>query len=250
MSTLSIGSFTTDGKHSVQPYGHDGDPRAGLTARKWSLSLLLTNAEWIALNNAYTAWRDVRILDEDTKKSGVVGTTILFTSDGFGTSWTAVPCWFIEAPNGEHVGPEYLLAKVGLVDAAQALQVILKEKEKEESNEDLPDLGTLTIGTTVLKLLQVPDTYEEPPQVGITASGKDWIQGPKVAIRRRSVVGTTDAVGWDGIKTWFENIVPTTPGTDIWYPASAPKTEAKNKVVEGVKIVEYTVTLEQRQIRG
>ena len=251
MSTLSIGSFSTDGKYTAQPYGHDGESKFGLTARKWTISALLTDAEWIALNNAYNTWRNARINDEATEISAVVGTTINFTGSGFGTTWTAIPCWFIEAPSGEQIGPAYVIATVTLVDAAQALEAILKEKEKEKSKkEDLPNLGTLTVGSAVLKLIAVPDTYEEPPQVGLTASGKDWIKGPKVAIRRRSIVGTTTLTGWNDVKTWFEEIVPTTPGAGIWYPVSAPTAEAKNKIVDGVKIVEYTVKLEQRQIRA
>ena len=45
MSTLSIGSFSTDGKYTAQPYGHDGESKFGLTARKWTISALLTDAE-------------------------------------------------------------------------------------------------------------------------------------------------------------------------------------------------------------
>jgi hypothetical protein len=248
MPNLSIGGFSTDCKYTAQPYIYEGDARSGLTARRWDISFLLTSAEWVNLVATYDNWRNLRIQDEDTAKSLIVGTTILFSGTGFGQTWTSVPCWFVDAPSAEQAGT-YVIGRVSLVDAAQALEVIIAELERGQ-DEDLPDLGTLNVGGAVLTLLSPPDTYEEPPQVQPTAGGRDWIQGPRVARRRRNVVGATTAAGWELVKTWFETTVPPTPANGVWYPASAPTAEAKHKIVDGVKIVEYTVNLQQRQIIG
>ena len=231
---------------TAQPFGYEEtDTRAGLTARKWLVTGLLEPSEWLALLGVYDTWRNTRINDEPTKTSGVVGHTITFSGDGPSTqSWSNVACWFIGAPQAEQSG-KYLRASVELVDANQSLAVILKaEQQAAEESEDLPDLGTITIGTTVLKLLQPVDTFGAGPQLELTASGVHYVTGPLVAEKIRNVSGTTDSAGWSAIVAWYESQVGTIPSPNSYFPISPPTATAANAVVSGVTIVQYTVSLQ------
>ena len=127
--TLTIGAFSTNAL-TAQPFGYEGDARQGLTARKWSVSGLVTKAQWAALITVYETWRDLRITDSDTLLSGTVGSTVSFTGTGFGQSWSAISCWFTSPPSATPAGV-YLDASCELVDATQALQALLREAEKQ-----------------------------------------------------------------------------------------------------------------------
>ena len=263
--TITIGSFTTEAPYTVQPLAYEGEGRLGRTSRLFQISMLLNASDWANLVSTYDTWRDLRIQDPDSVESGTVGTTVTFSGpfnfsasapyppvDSGGLPITGPPamfsdyeCWFAEPPSGDQVGG-YVNASVVLVDAVQALEVLLKEEEG--TTDDPPDLGTVTVGTAVIKLLAPMETYEPPPAVQPTASGKDYIQGPLIAARRRRINGTGAAADWTGVQQWFEATVPTTPASGAWYPASAPTATAANKIESGVKVIEYTITLEQRQI--
>ena len=106
-----------------------------LTARTFQISGLLTAAQWQDLLSEYDAWRDTRINDQDTLLSESVGTTInLTTTPANGISVTSLPCWFVEPPSGDQTG-SYVSANVLLVDAAEALEVILRERELAKERE-------------------------------------------------------------------------------------------------------------------
>lgn len=242
--TIGTAAFPT---LTAQPFGYDEtDTSKGFTARRWAVQGLLRPSEWLALTGAYNTWRNSRIQDEDTLISGVVGTTINFSGKGAGgATWTDVPCWFIEAPSAEQSGA-YLQVSVTLVDANQALQVLLTEQER--SQEDRPDLGTLTIGTTVLTLLKPADTFAQGPQVELTATGVHYITGALVPVRIQDVEGTTDLAGWDALRSWYETEVSSVPATNDWFPITPPVATAENVIESGVKSVQYTVTLQLAQI--
>lgn len=245
--TIGTSTFPT---LTAQPFGYDeSDTRAGLTARKWSVQGLLTPSEWLTLLDDYDTWRDLRIEDEPTETSGVVGTTIELSGTGpGGQTWTDIACWFTSAPQAEQVGA-YLSVSVELVDATQALEVLLKEKEREdETSDDLPDLGTITIGTTVLKLLKPVESYGDGPQLELTASGVHYVTGPLVVYRIRDVEGTTSVSGWTGILSWYESQIVNVPEPGAWFPISIPSASAANKVVDGVTTVEYTVSIQLGQV--
>lgn len=246
--SVTIGSQTFS-RLTAQPFGYDEtDVRSGKTAAKWAISGLATPSEWLSLLNEYDDWRDLRIEDPDSATSGEVGTTIALSGIGpGGQTWTNIACWFASAPQAEQSGA-YLSVSFELVDAAQALQVLLKEQEQQEEEEDLPDLGTITIGTTVLTLLKPIETYNSVPQLELTASGVHYISGPLVAFKVRDVEGTTNAAGWAGILSWFESQVSSTPASSSWFPISAPTATAANKIVAGVKTVEYTVSIQLGQV--
>lgn len=246
--SVTIGSDTF-ARLTAQPFGYDEtDTRSGQTAAKWTVNGLLTPSEWLDLLAIYDAWRDLRIEDPPSITSQEVGNTVTLSGTGpGGQTWTEVDCWFSSAPQAEQSGA-YLAVSFELVDAAQALEVLLKQEEQQEEEEDLPDLGTITVGTTVLTLLKPIETYGATPQLELTASGVHYISGPLVAFRVRDIEGTTDASGWSGILSWFESQVVTTPATGAWFPISAPTASAANKIVDGVKTIEYTVSIQLGQV--
>lgn len=248
--TITIGTSTFSNL-TAQPFGYEEtEVSLGRTARKWELSGLLLPSEWLDLLGVYDEWRDLRIEDEDSKTSGVVGTTIDFSGTGpGGQSWTNVACWFLSAPSAEQSGA-YLSAKVVIVDASQALEVLLKTEEETEEDQGLPDLGTFTVGSTVLTLLKPPETYGQPPQLELTPGGVHYITGPKVAVEVRSIEGTTDASGWNGVLSWYESEVGSTPSSGNWFPISAPTASAEKKVIDGVSTVVYTVSIELARVVG
>lgn len=97
--TVSIGAFSTN-KLLVQPFGYEEtDTSAGLTARKWTISGLLTAAEWQSLLSVYNTWRDARITDADTLSSAAVGTTVSLTANANGLTWSGIGCWVHKRPN-------------------------------------------------------------------------------------------------------------------------------------------------------
>lgn len=240
--TIGTADFPT---LTAQPFGYEEtNTRAGQTARKWLITGLLKPSEWLSLLDEYDDWRDTRIDDEPTETSGVVGTTIAFTGDGpGGQSWTNVACWFISAPTASQSGA-YLSASVELVDANQALEVLLKGEEEAAADEDLPNLGTITLGTTVLTLLKPVDAYATSPTMELTAGGTHYIQGALVPYSIKDVEGTTDLAGWDAIRAWYETQIVAVPLSGSYFPITAPSASAENKVVSGVKIVQYTVSIQ------
>lgn len=230
---------------TAQPFGYEEtETRAGQTARKWLITGLLKPSEWLALLGVYDTWRDARINDEPTETSGVVGTTIAFTGDGpGGQSWTSVACWFIAAPAAEQSGA-YLSASVELVDANQALAVLLKAEEEAAADEDLPDLGTITLGTTTLTLLKPVDAYATSPTMELTAGGSHYIQGALVPYNIKDVEGTTNLSGWNAVRAWYETQIAAVPLAGSYFPITAPTATAENKVISGVKTVQYTVSIQ------
>jgi hypothetical protein len=148
--TVTIGSFTCN-LLTVQPFGYEGEARTGLTARTFQISGLLTAAQWQDLLSEYNTWRDTRINDQDTLLSESVGTTVnLTTTPANGVSVTSLPCWFVEPPSGDQTG-NYVSAAVLLVDAAEALEVLLRERElaKEREIADAQDVDCAVIAANL-----------------------------------------------------------------------------------------------------
>jgi len=239
--TLTIGTWTYSGnRYTVQPYGYDEvDVRRGLTARKCLLQALMTAAEWQGLLAVYNTWRDTRITDPDSATSNSVGTTVDVTAAANGVTWTAVACWFLSAPAGEQVGA-YVQASVELVDAAQALEVLQHERTLSSAKYHF---GTWTLGTTVIQLTKPAETYQDIPQLALTAGGASYITGPMTATRVRELEGDTDAAGWAAIQTWYEATIQATPAAGDWYPISAPSASAEAQIVAGARTDIYTVSI-------
>ena len=247
MPVITIGSFTAD-YLTAQPFGYEGDARAGLTARTFQIAGLLTPAEWVALVGAYNAWRDLRIADADTFKSAAVGTTVALTISGAnGLAVTALPCWFTDAPTGQQAG-RYIQASVTLVDAAQALAVLLREREKA-LDRDLPaGLGTVTLGSAVVTLTAPMQTRRDGPQVSMTAGGVSYITGPLVAHEFRQIVGFLSSGTPTDVLSWYDTTIASIPAAGSWFPVSEPTFTAEAIVSGGVKSTRYSVSLSAARI--
>jgi hypothetical protein len=263
--TITIGAFTCQ-TLTAQPFGYEGEARTGLTARAFQISGLLTPAQWQSLLSEYNTWRNTRITDADTALSGVVGTTIALTANANGVSVTSLACWFADSPSGEQTGA-YISASVTLVDAAQALDVLLREQEKsrQSSESTLPSFGSWFIVTgspdkivpslaegetaaATIVLKADPVTYQDGPQLGLTATGNHYIQGARTVTRVRRINGTTSSAGWTVIQTWYEEAAITAI-VNRWFPISAPSATAEIIISNGAKSTSYTVTFDLAQIK-
>jgi hypothetical protein len=248
--TVTVGTFTCNAL-TAQPFAYEGEARSGLTARTFVVSGLLTPVQWKSLVDVYNAWRDVRITDEDTAISGVVGTTIAVTiTPANGLSISSLACWFAEPPSGVQTGA-YVAASVVMVDAAQALQVLLRGAEK--ADPEIPNLGTVTLtrasGTSpVITLIEPMDTRQDGPQVALTATGVSYITGPLVAHKARQIRGHLTTGSYTDVLSWYDETVVAVPAATSWFPITAPSATAEVYVTGGVKSTRYTVSLTALQI--
>ena len=248
--TVSIGAFTCS-TLLAQPFGYEVTAvQDGLTARRWLVSGLLTTAQWSSLLSVYNTWRDARLLDADTLSSATVGTTVSLTASANGLSWSGIGCWFTSAPTGEQAGV-YISASCELVDATQALAVLLRETEKQRQRSEAltPSLGTVALGTATLTLLAPMETYQDTPQLQLTAAGGHYVSGPLTATRVRRIQGTTTSAGWTNVRSWYETSVAAVPALGAWYPISAPSATAEVIINAGVKETRYTVTVDVAEVK-
>jgi hypothetical protein len=253
--TVTIGT-TTFANLTAQPFGYESsDTKAGLTARQWSINGLLTPSEWLDVLDEYNTWRDLRIQDEDTTISYVIGTTINFSGNGAGgATWTNIPCWFSEPPAGEQAGG-YLRVSFVVVDAAEALEVLVKQQETEEgtaTGDDLPDFGTYTLAGIVLTLKKPVDSYLEGPQLQLTTLGYHYVSGPKVVQKTKDIEGYFDTSvypsGLSTIRTWYESQITSTPSSGAYFPTSVPSFSGEKIITGGVTGTRYTVSIVLAQV--
>ena len=246
--TITIGTFTANAL-TAQPFGYEGEARSGLTARTFQVSGLLTPTQWQALVSEYNTWRNTRITDEDTLSSGVVGTTINLTiTSANGLSVNNLPCWFAEPPSGDQAGA-YISATATLVDAAQALAVLLRTEEKNrERSEDLPNLGTVTLGSAVVTLTKPMLTRRDGPDVALTATGVSYITGPLAAHKVRDIEGYITTGTYDNVLSWYDTTIASVPATGTWFPVTPPTATAEVIIDGGAKTTRYTVQLAALQI--
>lgn len=252
--TATIGSFTTT-RLTAQPFGYEGEARTGLTARTFQINGLLTPAEWQSLISEYNTWRDTRITDQDTLLSGAVGTTVNLTlTSTNGLTVTSLPCWFAEAPTGTQTGA-YISASVQMVDAAQALAVLLRSSEKSRQNTEatIPNLGTITFtrssGTSPIVTLTTPEaTRQDGPTVGLTATGVSLVTGPLAAHKIRQIEGYLSTGTFDDLLAWYDETIAVVPTSTSWFPITAPTATAEVIISSGVKSTRYNVSLTALQI--
>ena len=240
--SITIGAATFS-RLTAQPYGYEEtDTKSGQTARRWTVSGLMTPAEWLALVNVYDTWRNLKILEDPVTETGVVGATVALSGNGPGNqTWTNIPCWITSAPQGEQSGA-YISGTCTFVHAAEYLAVLLKEQTATEE-EDTLDLGTYTINGVVLKLLKPPDSYLFAPTIEQTAGGDHYITGPLTSTEIKDIEGDTTSAGWTSIRAWYSAIVQSAPATNSYFPIQPPTASASNKIVDGVKTVVYTVSV-------
>jgi hypothetical protein len=209
------------------PFGFDStDVTRGRTAETLALTGLLLRADAEAVVDLYRAWREVRVLEEDPKKSGAVGTTVAVTGEGIGFDWTNVPCWFSQAPEITYAGV-YARVAVSFVDAAQALEIMMEEKE--DADEDGLNYGTITLGGAVINLTSYPTSYTDFPQLDRNPVGIHVISGYLSLVEIQDVEGWVSDTDLALLTSWLNTTVMTTPAADSFFPVSwsRPKVEAR-----------------------
>lgn len=247
--TVTIGSFTTNAL-LAQPFGYEGDARTGHTSRTFRVNGLLTPADWQALISEYNTWRGTRITDADTLSSGTVGTTVNLTiSSTNGLSVTSLACWFAEPPSGDQAGV-FINASVTLVDANQALAVLLREQEKsrQSSEATTPSLGTVTLGSAVVTLTKPMETRQDGPNVALTATGVSYVTGPLAAHKVRQIEGYISSGTYSDLLSWYDTTIAAVPAATSWFPISAPNATAEVIISGGAKSTRYNVSLTALQI--
>ena len=246
---ITIGGFSATSLFA-QPFGYEGQAVDGLTSRKWSVSGLLSSAQWQSLISVYDTWRTTRLTDADTWSSASVGTTVALTATANGISASSLACWFFSPPAGKQVG-QFIDAQVELIDANQALAVLLrgKEKQRQQSEADRPSFGTYTLGSATLTLTKAPDTYRDGPQLALTAAGVHHITGPFLATRIKDLEGTTDATGWANVRSWYETTIASAPAAASWFPVSEPTATGERIIVSGAVTTRYTVRVTLAEVR-
>jgi hypothetical protein len=247
--TITIGSFSTN-RLTAQPFAYEGEARTGLTARTFRVNGLLSTSEWQALVSEYNTWRGTRLTDADTLSSATVGTTVSLTiTSTNGLSVTSLPCWFADPPSGEQAGA-YLQASATLVDAAQALAVLLRQEEKSrQSSEALtPSLGTVTLGSAVVTLTRPMLTRQDGPSVALTATGVSYVTGPLAAHKVRQIEGYISSGTYDDLLSWYDTTIAAVPASTSWFPVSPPTATAEVIITGGAKATRYNVSLSALQI--
>jgi hypothetical protein len=241
--TVTIGTNTYS-HYISQPIAYEGDAIAGLTSRKFEFSVFIPADQFAPLIGAYDTWRNIRITEPDTFSSASLGTTVPVTGTFDGVTVTALPCWYFGAPQEiEKVGGYYTV-KFIMIDAAQYLQVLLasKEKQRQATEADRPNLGTFDLGGTTVTLLQRAEGYENLPQAELTMTGNLHITGPRAAVRVRNIKAYTDHAGVVAIEGWIEDQVDADLGAGDLLPVSWGQPEAEVIVSGGAKITRYTIT--------
>lgn len=241
--SVTIGGVTL-GSLQAQPFGYETtDTRGGLTARQWEIQGIVTGAEWLALLGVYDTWRNAKILEDPAEYSKVVGTTVAFSGSGYGgQTWSGIACWFTDPPSGTQVG-SMVSVQCTLVDAAQAVQVIIKQESNDDLDDDTIDYGTITLGGVTITLTADPDVFLDTPTLELTAGGKHYVTGSLVAVYGKEIEG--EIVGTDkaALRAWYVSTVQANPVAGSYYPTSPPSFSGLYKLVGGVQVLYYTVTM-------
>jgi hypothetical protein len=234
---------------TAHPMGFEGESRRGRTAETLTFAGLLTRVETNTLLGIYRAWRDARLPEEAPERTGVVGATIAVTASGPGFAWTSRACWCSSPPAFEQVGA-FSRVTIGLVDANQALAVLLREQEESLEVEAGLGLGTLAFGGAVVNLTARPDSFDGLPSRSLTPAGAHVISGSLAVEEVREVEGWVTAANLTTLETWLKATVAATPAAGAWFPVSWSRPIARARPNGGTLAVAYDVAFTVVKIRG
>ena len=166
-----------------------------------------------------------------------------------GLTVTALACWFTEAPTGEQAGC-YVSTSCTLVDAAQALAVLLRQEEKARQGNEarLPNLGTVTLGSAVITLTKPMETRRDGPTVSLSPGGTSIISGALVAHKARQIEGYISSGTFADLLAWYDTTISSSPAAGTWFPISEPTATAEIIITGGAKATRHSVSLTALQI--
>lgn len=249
MATLSYnGASFTFPNLTAHPLTFDvTDATRGQVAEGLSFTGILSKTQANTFKGIWQAWRDAKLPEEAPSRTGVVGATVAVTASGPGYAWSARPAWFNDAPSFEATRGLSVRVTASLVDAAQALAVLLRGIEEGEEEQEALNLGTLTFGGAVVNLTARPDNLEGLPRLELSPVGAHIITGPRVVVETREVQGWVTAAHLTALETWVKTTVPTSPATNDWYPNGnwtlpAARLKRNAGTVSTVYDVNFTVT--------
>lgn len=233
---------------TAHPLGFNGDAQRGRTVETLTFTGLLRTTEANTLLGIYRAWRDAKLPEEAPERTGVVGATVAATASGPGFSWSNRPAWFLEGPATEQVGA-YTRVTASLVDAAQALAVLLREQEESLEVEAGLGLGTLTFGGAVVNLTARPDSFDGLPQAELSPAGAHVITGSLAVVETREVQGWVTAAHLATLESWLKTTVAARPTAGTWFPISWTQPVARARPNGGTLAVAYDVAFTVVKIR-
>ena len=251
MITLSYnGDDYTFPNLSEHPVGwEESDTSRGRAARHWAITGIVSREDAKTISDLFRAWSADRILDADPKETGQIGVTIDFVGEAPGFEWTTpISCWVVAAPSIELAGA-FCRVSLTVVDAAEALAILLAEKEDETKDEEELALGTLVFGGAVVNLKARPQGYTDLPAVALNPSGRHIITGPLEATEILRVQGWVDAANLILLEEWVEDVTAATPGTASYFLTEWSEPVADKRVQNSVLDIYYDVNFTVTKIR-
>jgi hypothetical protein len=251
MITLSYSGTTYQFPNLVEhPFGYDEvDVRRGRAARRWALSGIVNREDGATITGLYAAWNAVRLLEDDPVRTGVVGATVSLTGAAPGFAWsTSVPCWFASAPSIAMAGM-FCRVTTTLVDAGQALAILLRAGEEEAEQAAQLSLGTLTFGSAVVNLTARPNGFTDLPALALSPAGRHVLTGPLVATQTRRVEGWVTAANLTALETWLTTTTAASPANGAWFPTAWSEPVARRRADGGTIGTYYDVSFSVSQIR-
>lgn len=226
-ASYSGSSVTFPNRLIKSPFGfNESNTRRGRTAEILSIEGLLLRSEASSLVALFNLYRAAKITEEDPQKTGALGATVAVTGSGTGFSWTNRACWIDKAPSIVHAGA-FVKVSVDFVDATQALEVLLQERD--DADEDGMNLGTETLGSAVINLLAYPKSYEELPQISRNPAGVNVITGQLTLQEIKQIEGWVTEANKNNLESWLNTTIATTPAVNSWYPVEFQRPVAKTR---------------------
>lgn len=241
--SVTIGGVTLD-TLQAQPLGYEAtNTRGGLTARQWEIQGIVTGAQWISLLSVYDTWRNAKILEDPVEASKAVGSAVSFSGTGYGgQTWSSIPCWFSAPPSGSQVGA-FVSINFVLVDAVQAVEVVIKEAANADVDDDDVDYGTITLGGVVITLREYPNVFLDTPQLDLTAGGHHYVTGSLVTVEGVQIEGEIIGTAINTLRSWYSTTVTASPVIGQYFPTSPPLFKGFYKLVAGSPVLYYEVSM-------
>jgi len=138
---------------------------------------------------------------------------------------------------------------ITLVDASQALAILLRQGEEEAEQAAQLNLGTITFGSAVVNLTARPDGFTDLPALALTPAGGHVLTGPLAVTETRRVQGWVTAANLTALETWLKTTTAASPSTGGWFPTEWSEPVAKRRADGGTIGTYYDVAFAVSKIR-
>lgn len=251
MITLSYGTQTyTFANLSDHPVGFEESETArGQVARQWLISGIVSREDAKIISDLFRAWYAARILDGDPSETGLVGVTANFTGEAPGFVWTTpIPIWFNGAPQIQMAGG-FCRVSLSVVDAQEALEVLLAQREDENQDEDVLELGTMMFGSAVVNLRTRPNSFTDLPVISLNPSGQHVITGPLRMTEVLIINGWVDGANLLLLEAWAKANTNATAVPNSYFLTEWTEPVADKRVQNNIMAIYYDVKFTVTKIR-